>query len=277
MSDMMRVSKKQPCPACGKFDWCLLGKSVALCMRVSSPREKQMKDGSIGWIHPLNGVQVTIIPRKEVAPLPPEYLGQTWERWKRSTMPWQIAKLARELGVTQRSLELLGVAFRDRETAGFQMRDHKLNIVGIRLRARNGMKFSLKGGHPGLFIPESEPSEVVFLPEGPTNTAAALTLGAYAIGRPSCNGSVHEVVATIKELKIKRAVILADTDVDRVMGGKTIPNPGATGAMALADHLPIPSCTLLLPFKDMRDFVKSGATRDTLDYLVKQCVWRRPS
>jgi len=71
-------------------------------------------------------------------------------------------------------------------------------------------------------------------------------------------------------------VIVADTDDDKIRDDGTHFNPGADGACSLAEHLGIPNCTLLLPVKDMRDFVTLGGTNAMLNQLVAQCVWRKP-
>jgi hypothetical protein len=156
------------------------------------------------------------------------------------------------------------------------MRNGSNAIVGVRLRSGTGRKWAVKGSHQGLFIPQTDPSPMAYLVEGPTNTAAALSMGVFAIGRPNNVGGVFDIQALIKNLKIKRVVIVADTDDDKIRDDGTHFNPGADGACSLAEHLGIPNCTLLLPVKDMRDFVTLGGTNAMLNQLVAQCVWRKP-
>lgn len=202
------------------------------------------------------------------------------QRWSGWTTHLDLEEFANSLGVNASSLMMLSAAKRDKTTWAFPMVDAANFLVGIRLRASNGSKFAVTGSHQGMFIPQCrsiQPHNTVFLPEGPTNTAAALSLGKHAIGRPSSNGAVLSVAEAVKRSGCKRAVIVCDTDPDRVWDktGQDF-NPGADGAELLASHLTIPNCTLLLPCKDMRDFVKGGGNALTLDYLVNQCVWRQP-
>jgi hypothetical protein len=48
---MKRVSKSNPCPACGKPDWCLVAEdgSAAICARIEQGSVK--KCGDAGWLH----------------------------------------------------------------------------------------------------------------------------------------------------------------------------------------------------------------------------------
>lgn len=53
MADWIRVKKQNPCPICGKPDWCLIsedGKSV-ICARVES--DKPVGNAGAGWLHSL--------------------------------------------------------------------------------------------------------------------------------------------------------------------------------------------------------------------------------
>lgn len=54
-----RVSKNNPCPICGKPDWCAYNSIVAVCMRIQS--DKPSQNG--GWVHKLNGeIKVPELP-----------------------------------------------------------------------------------------------------------------------------------------------------------------------------------------------------------------------
>lgn len=280
MSEMTRVSKRRRCPICQKSDWCLMGRSLVICMRVTSERQKVFTDGSVGYMHRIDGGPQVPEPRKPEVEKPRPNLTAMMQKWSGWTTHIDIEEFAHSLGVTPIAIEILKAAKRDDQTWAFPMRDAASHIVGIRLRASNGSKFAVTGSHQGMFIPQySYPvklPDLVFLPEGPTNTAAVLSLGKYAIGRPSSNGAVLSVADAVKRSGCRRAVIVCDTDPDRVREGGTHFNPGADGAELLASHLTIPNATLLLPCKDMRDFIRSGGDAATLDYLVNQCVWRRP-
>jgi len=245
-------------------------------MRVVSERQKVFTDGSVGYMHRIDGGPLIPEPRKPEVVKPAPNLFDMMRRWAYRTTHLDLSQIAESLGVSYKSLETLGAAKRDDQTWAFPMRDPKGVIVGIRLRASNGSKFAVTGSHQGMFIPQCDTQPTVFLPEGPTNTAAVISLGKYAVGRPSSNGAVLSVAEFVKRSGCKRAVIVCDTDPDYVREGGNHFNPGADGAELLASHLTIPNATLLLPCKDMRDFIRSGGDAATLDYLVNQCVWRRP-
>lgn len=48
---MQRVSRQNPCPVCGKPDWCLVAKdgSAAICSRIQEGSIKRC--GDAGWLH----------------------------------------------------------------------------------------------------------------------------------------------------------------------------------------------------------------------------------
>ena len=105
----------------------------------------------------------------------------------------------------------------------------------------------------------------VFIVEGATDVCAALTLGLNAIGRPSCRGAVAHTQVTINRLGIQRVIIIGDND-----------QPGIDGAKALAAELQVPVASMLLPTKDLREYVRMGGTVDLLKSLERQLVWRQP-
>jgi hypothetical protein len=69
----------------------------------------------------------------------------------------------------------------------------------------------------------------------------------------------------INRLHIQRAILISDND-----------GPGIEGAKALASELQIPVAAMLLPAKDLRQFLAYGGTRMLLDSLERQLVWRQP-
>jgi len=144
----------------------------------------------------------------------------------------------------------------------FAMRDGYGNMVGIRLRTESGKKFAVPGSHQGLFIPKDKWDKMLMLTEGPTDCAAAIDLGYWAIGRPSCSGGVSEVITFVKQRKVRRAVIVSDND-----------SPGVLGAAELQRRLPCSSCILVLPAKDVRAFVGLGGTKALMDSMIGSAIW----
>jgi DNA primase len=144
------------------------------------------------------------------------------------------------------------------------MRDGAGTVVGIRLRNVAGDKWAVTGSRAGLFVPATlEPQRRVYVCEGPTDTAAALTIGLYAIGRPSCMGNEADVYATIRRLRIREAVIVADADA-----------PGQRGAAKLVEGMPCVSCVWTPEGKDIREYVtKLGGDRETVEDSIRNLVW----
>jgi hypothetical protein len=116
----------------------------------------------------------------------------------------------------------------------FPMRDGTGTIIGLCARGRDGAKWTLTGGSLGLFIPEGldHLPDPVLVPEGASDTCAALAAGWAAVGRPSSNLNEEkmEYIATL--LKGRRAVLIGEND--RKPDGKW---PGRDGAIKTADYL----------------------------------------
>lgn len=149
--------------------------------------------------------------------------------------------------------------------------------IGIRLRADNGSKWAEPGSHAGIFLPTTPPPDTVYIVEGPTDTASMLTMGLWALGRPSCSGGIPLIQGWLKRNRsVKRVVIVADTDQDKVTPEGAVYNPGIRGAKTLQEHLPVRSVIVTLPAKDPRDFLLAGGTVTMVTSMVNQLVWSNP-
>jgi hypothetical protein len=274
MSTLQRVTRTDPCIICQKDSWCLFGKDVAICMRVVSQRSKTFTDGSIGYLHGRDGQAVQYNPpkRKEQPFVDSAKIAQQWaDHYGTESLTY----LAKNLGICKAPLELLRCVKAPQPCVwGFPMREGKGHIIGIRMRHENGRKWCNPGGHNGLFIPNCNPQKEVVICEGPTDTAAALHICLYAIGRFNCAGGVDMIKEFIKLNNIRRATIVADVDNDRVIDGSIV-NPGIQGAMALGELIGIPSRCVTLPAKDMREFVTLGGDQATFKSIADQVVWNK--
>lgn len=252
----------------------MLGDTDWLCMRVSSDRTMTLKDGSTGYLHRING-ETPIRPRSSVnPPKRVEVDAQALiDQWHIETEPSQIRSLAEGIGVSPSSLlELHVVWAQEHQAWAWPMRDGNGKVVGIRLRNQIGDKWAVKGSKQGIFLPWTTPQETAYVVEGPTDTAAGLSLGLFTVGRPSCTGGLYDLKAAFQRLKVGHVVIIADNDQDKVNGGRKW-NPGLDGAMTLQRNLCLPCCSLLLPCKDLREFVRSGGTGDIINRLLKSVIW----
>lgn len=184
-------------------------------------------------------------------------------KFQQAADPSRLAQFARELGVSVESLRRLGIGYAlGRRSWAFPMRSPTGDIVGIRLRGIDGSKRSIRGSRQGLFIPEGlRPGGLLLVCEGPTDTAAALTLGFEAIGRPSCSGGGDMVIELVWKQKPATVVVIADND-----------KPGREGAGRVAERLAYWSSNVrqVIPneAKDLREWVQRGVTRET---VLKAC------
>jgi hypothetical protein len=173
------------------------------------------------------------------------------------------------LGVDTDALKAIGCAWATPYNAwAFPMKQADEKVVGIRLRNMDGDKWAVKGSKSGLFIPENYPIDfdgTLWLTEGPTDLAAALTLGLFSIGRPACLGQENLILNYLQRIKARRLVIVSDLD-----------DPGIRGARKLQDRLPVPSVIVILPSKDLREFLNRGGTKRIIDSIIKDMVWTNP-
>lgn len=261
VSKWYRVNKKRPCEICRKPDWCTYSDDGAnCCMRVES--NISMRNG--GWLHRDEIIRPYIAPVKRAIPEPEIDFEGMWHPWFKSTDFQLLDGLAMSLGVDTDSLERLDAAWSGTAWA-FPMRDAQDKMIGIRLRDGKGNKWAVKGSKQGLFLPDKKPEGTVFIVEGPTDCAAALSLGLNAIGRPSCLGQESLIVQYIRTHKIKRAVIVTDND-----------EPGLRGAAKLQTMLPIFSTVYVPPLKDLREFLMLGGTEEMIATAIKDLVWNNP-
>ena len=148
------------------------------------------------------------------------------------------------------------------------MRDGKGNICGIRTRTANGEKKAITGSKAGVFLPGvHNANRDAIICEGPTDAASAMALGFEPIGRPSCLGCELQVVETLKRFGEKKVTLCADND-----------GPGINGAKKLLDTLRAAriSVRVVTPgvHKDLRDWLKAGATAENVRTQWSQAEWR---
>lgn len=270
-----RVTRSRPCPVCGRPDWCLVAAdgSAAICPRIPSDRRL----GDAGWLHRL---QDDVRPRGRQIGLraderPEVDLGALHAGYRDAVDRDELAGLATGLGVSPVSLERLGIGWVGWGWT-FPMHDGE-KIVGIRVRKRDGSKLAIKGGHDGLFIPDSldgsdgtpEVINRLLIAEGPTDTAALLDLDFAVIGRPSCAGGTTMIIRFMKRYRPAEVVIVADGDVPGQRGAGALTN-------ALLAHVPVVRVTTPPGgIKDARAWKAAGATREEIENTIEAAAARR--
>jgi 5S rRNA maturation endonuclease (ribonuclease M5) len=283
----IRVSRKRPCPICGKADWCLLDPNgrFAICPRTPSPK----RAGEAGYVHYLTNVfsrqprRANPIAKQPALPVragddkqetdsqhpPPDFWARLARQYQSQLNETALAKLADALGLSVKALRLLNVGWSAKHRAWtFPMRDTSLTIVGIRLRRQDGSKFCVKGSKEGLFIPNDfgqSTDSMLIICEGATDVAALIDLGfPNSIGRPSCLGGVKLIVELCSARRFSEVVIFADNDL-----------PGQRGAEKLARELSlyVPELRIVTPpTKDVREWKKDGANRANVERAIAEAA-----
>jgi phage/plasmid primase-like uncharacterized protein len=211
---------------------------------------------------------VLFIPKRTAIAERPIDARGIWQRWFDRTEESRRQDLAQSLGVDADCLRAIGCAWSANNAFAFPMKDAGGNVIGIRLRNEQGEKWAVKGSRSGLFVP-SEYSWLadgnLYLVEGPTDLAAAMTIGLRSIGRPACLGQENLILAYLQRNQIARLVIVTDND-----------EPGLRGAEKLQAMLSILSCIWVPPAKDMREFVNYGGTYTTVQSCLKDMTWTKP-
>lgn len=271
------ATKKNPCPICGKPDWCQFGEKAMKCMRVES--EHPCSTG--GFYHFYEHAQFTptSLPKSKAAPKSLPAANIIKELRKHTTI-MQFEQEADALGILKEALIAVGAAYHPEKKAwAYPMHDSTGDVVGIRLRSSiNGFKWAMEGSRNGLFmpIPAVKLQGIVFAPEGATDTAACLSLGLYGIGRPTATSGNDILALALDRLEIRKLVIVTDNDDIKRLGNRE-GRPGIEGAIKLKRDLRIPSVIWMppSPLKDIREFVKRGGTAEQILAEVNQKPFTR--
>lgn len=166
----------------------------------------------------------------------------------------RLRTLAGTLGVSIGSLIRLQIGWYPQQQAFvFPERNAEFTCIGFGLRYSDGSKGFIAGGKRGLVIPhllEYLPDPVLIV-EGPTDTAAAVTAGRAAVGRPSAASGVEHLAVLLKD---RESVIVADRD-----------DAGTAGALKIKAQLQsawLREVKVVLPpagCKDVRDWLTKGS------------------
>lgn len=138
-------------------------------------------------------------------------------------------------------------------------------LIGIRLRTLDGLKYSVTGGRNGLFVPTSvfNPRYPLIITEGESDCMAAYQMGFQAIGRPGNMQCIPMTADWMGEHGFTKAVLISDND-----------KPGREGTKALANYLVFErgmEAKIIAPpkqFKDFRQWFNAGAKRNDVFDLI---------
>lgn len=199
-----RASRANQCPVCKRDHYCTfnIAKGLVRCTRAQSDKPSVDSHGGIAWIHKIGESSEL----KELAPKPPtpklalSFVNQLADGMrshhcashKRETeadhlgvAPWSLACLDVGIGWTEYG----------REFSSWPSRDSRNRIVGITRRFPDGKKLCIKGtSNSGLFIPSHNDKKywrkvkTLWVVEGGSDVAMAISHGMPAVGRPSNSG-----------------------------------------------------------------------------------------
>jgi len=296
MDRFHRVSRGEPCPVCGKPDWCVVSNDggTAICMRVESGRPH----GRGGWVHVLRSiapVRMACVPPRPARRRAVD-VARLFEGFRRefADRPDSADALGRELGLGGAAVERLGCGRSAFYMSWcFPMRDGDGRIVGIRLRRYgSGEKFAVPGSRDGLFydpamcVPPTASRGIsgreITVVEGASDCAAAYAIGLAAVGRGSCGTGADALGRLFRRLRVSRVTIVTDNDrfkarVVRRPGCapcRETWRPGVDGARRLAEDLGAMYRIVTPPAKDLRDWVLRGCTADTFREAADRQRWR---
>ena len=258
-----RVTQSGPCPVCRKTDWCrVFADGWVECMRIQSDRPAK----SGGWMH--SHGEGTALPWKpaQVICTPPLMDAPHLMRvWLQATSAEVVRNFAMELGVSVASLKAVGAAWSVPHQAwAFPMRDGLETIVGIRLRNERG-KFAVRGSRQGIFTTTMKPQPTMYVCEGPTDTAAAVDLGLFAVGRPNCCCGGADIREFCRRHAVRRVVMLSDND-----------KPGLDGARKVGLEIGLLFAVYVPPAKDLRAYLRLGGTSELIANTLRHTVWSQP-
>jgi hypothetical protein len=313
-SGWVRITQlKIRCPICSRPDYCTVSADGAVCNCPRTPNDHPIygQRRRVGRLPapPRRGRgpgdrQRPAVARRAVhCPARPDAAPGSFGRAVPHVRePRPPRRLRPPLGLSAASLARLGCGWADgvpmwRQRHGaerplyawaFPMRDDLLRITGLRLRGEDDRKFSFTGGHEGLFVPENLTGDgPLLLPEGPTSCAACLDLGYEAIGRPNDAGGVRLLSALLgrrfgQSKRRRDLVVVADNDPPKHRPDGTVFYPGQDGAERVAGELAAAGwhVKVIQPTrpdtKDVRDWLRAGATRPVVDCVIRNASYVVP-
>ena len=273
-----RVKKDNPCPICGKPDYCMIQEdgSASICARISEGSIKKVGTQGAGWLHKnVRDANPNKYHQKPVKKFKPEPI-PNWHKLVKqcqNNLP-DLTPLAKELGVSVQSVARSQIGY-FRKCHTFPIRDGFGRFIGMRMRAKNGSKFSIPGSKNALYWPlgvMAKSKNILFLPEGGTDPMAMLDLGFDAIGRPN-NRAGFTYLRDMLEGNDRKVVLVADKDEAKFRPDGTKYFPGIEGALELAKEIKkfTKHIRVIKPphHKDMRKWYQDGATKEMVMLLVE--------
>jgi hypothetical protein len=198
-------------------------------------------------------------------------VARAWRRFAKAMTPDRLSALGKSLGVPTTALHGFDVGWDQKQQAWAILETSRYGApIGIQFRHQDGRKSFLPGGKRGLVgayqLGGSDTrTGRLFITEGFSDAVALASLGTgNVIGRPSCNGHVHETVDLIRTGEFGDVVIVGDPKPQEVEGAKRLRD-------AIAKYAP--ACVIVPPQaegrrRDLRDWVRDGASRADIEKAI---------
>lgn len=207
--------------------------------------------------------------------------------------PAMLDGIALSLGIDHDALDDMGCKWDSfHDALAIPMCDATGKVVGIRLRAMDGRKWSVAGSRDGLFLPLSLRSAAsgslnrLVVLEGATDALAGLSLGLPAVGRSSCSTGAEMLRDFCREKRVREVTIVSDNDAYKRRPDGSHWRPGWDGAVALAAAIGRMYRIWVPPCKDFRQWYSTayslpdGTTgfpsREAFERLADSLDWQLP-
>ncbi|MCW5552154.1 MAG: toprim domain-containing protein [Verrucomicrobiae bacterium] len=297
-----RVSKSHPCPVCKKPDWCrVFGDGWVECMRVQSDRpaksggwmhsQRELSPGRLTPRAPRSAppptINATKLMRDWLAATTLTALAEFAASLGVSTpslvavgAAWAAPHSAWAFPMCDGYGNVVGIRLRNERgkfavrgsrqgiflctceriaPAGIQQVEHAQSVAN---QANQSLQPTDSGGLSVAVSAIGSQSRTLFVCEGPTDTAAAIELGLFAVGRPNCCCGGAEIKVFARRHDCRRVVIISDND-----------KPGLDGARKVGGELKLPFAVYVPPAKDVREFVRLGGTRAMIESTLNNTIW----
>lgn len=189
-------------------------------------------------------------------------------RWRTDRDWWEA--VAMSLGVGAFALRLLDCVHQPRlDCCAFPMHDGDGKIIGIRYRWADGTKRAMTGSWAGLFLPNPrQESQVLWVCEGPTDCAALLSMGFWAVGLPAARQGIEHLARYIHVEQPRAVVSVADAGAVGRASASLVASKAAAGIQNVKVVQP--------PAKDVRAWAneqtRSGVSWEQMRQIMLSLV-----
>jgi len=211
--DWREATKEHPCPICERTHFCRIGRIFVICTSIES--QKATKAG-YGWYHPLPDAaeKPVYVPKPKEKRATDAELHARWMKILAAcpVRTRKVSELAEHLGVADWTLDAIGVKWDGRQWL-VPTKNAKGLITGIDTRWKNGTKMVVTDSRRGLCYADNwqdYPGPAIIV-EGPSDTAAALTMHLCVIGRPS-NIAGMELLTRMLGKVNRQIIFIAERD-----------------------------------------------------------------